>query len=178
MVCGRERKIDLPRLTRYFSRPMRLAPLVAAAALAGSPAFAAVPEKGEGTITLLGGARILIPGNGAYLDEQGAAHRLFQPGGIASFGYQYDDELHVRIDIGYLYDRYRIAGGDLVVRTIPIMFGIDTALLNGPAFTLYGGGGVGYLLYTRSPSRVANQANPHGDYAAPGVPLRRTSPRR
>src|SRR5258708_12281917 len=75
MVGGRERKIALPRPPRYFSRPMRLAPLVAAAALAGSPAFAAVPEKGEGTITPLGGARILIPGNGAYLDEQGAAHR-------------------------------------------------------------------------------------------------------
>ncbi len=154
---------------------MRLAPLVAAAALAGSPAFAAVPEKGEGTITLLGGARILIPGNGAYLDEQGAAHRLFQPGGIASFGYQYDDELHVRIDIGYLYDRYRIAGGDLVVRTIPIMFGIDTALLKGPAFTLYGGGGVGYLLNTGSRSGVDNEANSTGGYLALGLRLRLTA---
>src|SRR5258708_9099600 len=160
MVCGRERKIDLQRLTRYFSRPMRLALLVAAAALAASPALAAVPEKGEGTITLLGGARILFPGNGAYLDEQGAAHKLFQPGGIASFGYQDDDELHVRIDIGYLYDRYRIAGGDLVVRTIPIMFGIDTALLKGPAFTLYGGGRGGYPPNTGSPSRLDNDATP------------------
>jgi len=153
---------------------MRLALLVAAAALAASPALAAVPEKGEGTITLLGGARVLFPGNGSYLDEQGAAHKLFQPGGIASFGYQYDDELHVRIDVGYLYDRYRIAGGDLVVKTIPIMFGLDTALLKGAAFTLYGGGGVGYLLNTGSRSGVNNEANSTGGYLALGLRLRLT----
>jgi hypothetical protein len=153
---------------------MRLALLVAAAALAASPALAAVPEKGEGTITLLGGARILIPGNGAYLDEQGATHRLFQPGGIASFGYQFDDELHFRIDIGYLYDRYRIAGGDLIVRTIPIMLGLDTALLKDAAFTLYAGGGVGYLLNTGSRG-VDNEANSTGGYLALGLRLRLTA---
>src|SRR5262249_17460317 len=93
---------------------MRLALLLL---LAASSAVAAVPEKGEGTITLLGGARMLLPSNGDYLIEQGASHQGLQPGGLASFGYQYDDELHFKIEVGYFIDRYHIAGGDLQVRS-------------------------------------------------------------
>src|SRR2546425_12336851 len=64
-------------------------------------------REGEGTITLLGGMRGVIPGNGDYLTEQGASHQVVQPGGLASFGYQYDDDLHFKIDVGYMIDRYR-----------------------------------------------------------------------
>ena len=96
--------------------------------LAASPVFAAVPETGEGTITLLGGVRSILPSNSGYLTEQGAAHQQLQPGGIASFGYQYDDALHFRIDLGYLVDRYRIPGGDLSVRSIPVLIGLDGEL--------------------------------------------------
>ena len=59
--------------------------LTLAALLAATSAAAAVPEKGEGSITLSGGARALVPGNSQYLTEQGATHRLVQPGGMASF---------------------------------------------------------------------------------------------
>ena len=147
-------------------RPMRLA---LAVLLAASASAAAVPEKGEGTITLLGGARTLIPGNGDYLTEQGASHQSIQPGGLASFGYQYDEELHFKIEVGYMYDRYRVAGGDLVVKTIPILLALDTALVKGQSFTFYGGGGIGYSLNTGSRGGVSNEANSTAAYLSLGL---------
>ena len=150
--------------------------LALALLLAASAASAAVPEKGEGTITLFGGARTLLPGNHDYLNEQGATHRALQPGGIASFGYQYDDELHFKIEIGYMYDRYRIAGGDLTVRSIPILLGLDTALIKGRGFTFYGGGGIGYSLNTGSRAGVDNEANSTAGYLAIGVRMQVAGP--
>jgi opacity protein-like surface antigen len=143
--------------------------LALALLLAASASAAAVPEKGEGTITLLGGARTLLPGNGDYLTEQGASHRSLQPGGLASFGYQYDEELHFKIEVGYMYDRYRVAGGDLVVKTIPILLALDTALIKGQAFTFYGGGGIGYSLNTGSRAGVSNEANSTAAYLSLGI---------
>ena len=147
-------------------REMRLA---LALLLSASSAIAAVPEKGEGTIAILGGARTLLPGNGDYLSEQGATHRVIQPGGIASFGYQYDEELHFKIEVGYLYDRYRIAGGDLLVKSIPILLALDTTLIRGAGFTFYGGGGIGYSLNTGSRGGVDNEANSTAGYVALGL---------
>jgi hypothetical protein len=137
--------------------------------LAASSAMAAVPEKGEGTITVLGGARTLLPSNGDYLIEQGASHRAFQPAGLASFGYQYDEDLHFKIEVGYLIDRYRIAGGDLEVRTIPILLAMDTSLLRTRALTLYLGGGIGYSLNTGTRQGVSNEANSTAAYGSLGV---------
>src|SRR5438309_7799455 len=117
-------KIDFPSLHRYFTR-MRLALVLL---LAAAPAVAAVPEKGEGTITLLGGLRTIFPANSGYLNEQGATHSQAQFGGLASFGYQYDEELHFKIEIGYMLDRYRIPGGDLSVKSVPLLISLDTAL--------------------------------------------------
>lgn len=145
--------------------------LTLAALLAATSAAAAVPEKGEGSITLSGGARALVPGNSAYLTEQGATHRLVQPGGMVSFGYQYDEELHFKIELGYLTDRYRIAGGDLQVRSIPILLALDTALVKGRSFTFYGGGGIGYSLNTGSRAGVDNEANSTAGYVALGLRL-------
>jgi len=137
--------------------------------LAASSAVAAVPEKGEGTITLLGGARMLLPSNGDYLIEQGASHQGLQPGGLASFGYQYDDELHFKIEVGYFIDRYHIAGGDLQVRSIPILLALDTTLFRARGFTFYGGGGIGYSLNTGTRQGVSNEANSTAGYVALGV---------
>src|SRR2546427_12196600 len=133
--------------------------LALALLLAAWSAAAAVPEKGEGTITLLGGVRTLLPGNGDYPTEQLATHRTLQPGGLASFGYQYDEELHFKIEVGYLWDRYRIAGGDLEVKTIPVFLALDTALVHGRSFTFYGGGGDGEARDTWQRHTVSNETN-------------------
>jgi hypothetical protein len=154
-------------------REMRLA---LALLLSASAAAAAVPEKGEGTITILGGARALLPGNGDYLTEQGATHRVIQPGGLVSFGYQYDEDLHFKIEVGYLVDRYRIAGGDLSVRSIPVLLALDTTLVRGSAFTFYGGGGIGYSLNTGSRGGVSNEANSTAGYVSLGLRLRLGGP--
>jgi hypothetical protein len=153
-------------------RKMRLA---FAVLLAASAASAAVPEKGEGTITLLGGARAL-PGNSDYVTEQGASHQIIQPGGLASFGYQYDDDLHFKIEVGYLIDRYSIAGGDLRVTSIPIFLALDTPLVKGRTFTFYGGGGIGYSLNTGSRHGISNEANSTAGYIALGLRFQVTGP--
>ena len=143
--------------------------LALAVLLAAFSAAAAVPEKGEGTITLLGGMRGVVPGNGDYLTEQGASHQVVQPGGLASFGYQYDDDLHFKIEVGYMIDRYRIAGGDLQVKTVPIMLALDTVLVRGQSVTFYGGGGSGYSLNTGTRQGISNEANSTAAYLALGL---------
>lgn len=139
--------------------------------LAAAPALAAVPDKGEGTVTILGGVRAVY-GNGAYLDEQFASHQLFQPAGLVSFGYQYDEDLHFKIESGYLLDSYKVPEGKLLVRTIPLLIAIDTALWKGNGFTLYGGGGVGYSLNTGTRKGTDNEANSTAAYLALGFRLR------
>ena len=123
-----------------------------------APALAAVPQKGEGDITVLPGVRF-IPGNGAYLTEQIGTHRAVQPGVIGSFGYQFDDELHFKIDLGYLIDSYQLQGGNLEVRSVPILLGMDTVLLQREWFTFYAGGGIGYSLNTGKRNGVNQEAN-------------------
>lgn len=136
--------------------------------LASLPAIAAVPEKGEGTITLLGGVR-WIPGNQDYINEQFASHQALQPGGIASFGYQFDEDLHFKIELGYLYDHYRIpVGGDLKVKTIPLLLGLDWGVWRTARSTFYVGGGLGYLLNTGDRAGFSNEANSTGAYAGVG----------
>ncbi len=137
--------------------------------LASLPAFSAVPEKGEGDITFFGGLRSIFPANNTYLNEQGASHQPLQFGGMASFGYQYDDELHFKIELGYMIDRYKIAGGDL-------LFAMDTALWRGKAFTLYGGGGIGYSLNTGTRGGVNNEANSTAAYVGIGLRLQISGP--
>src|SRR5205823_885106 len=76
----------------------------AALLLAAAPALAGVPDKGDGTITLLAGLRA-IPG-GEYQSETTAKHALFHPGFLLGFGFQPDDELHAGIQLGYGLDQY------------------------------------------------------------------------
>jgi hypothetical protein len=143
--------------------------LALAALLFATPAFAAVPEKGEGTIAVLGGIRLVLPNNSDYLAEQGATHQPLQPAGIASFGYQFDDELHFKIEVGYLVDRYHIVGGDLSVRSVPLFLALDTVLLKGERMSFYGGGGIGYLLNTGTRGGVNNEANSTAGYLGLGL---------
>ncbi len=139
--------------------------LAIAVLLLAAPAFAAVPETGEGTITLLGGIRTIFPSNQDYLVEQGGSHKQIQPGGLASFGYQYDEQLHFKIELGYMVDHYRLPGGDLSVKTIPLLLGMDTALWRAPRMTLYGGGGIGYY----------NEANSTAGFLGLGLRVRLTA---
>jgi hypothetical protein len=143
--------------------------LVLVALLVAAPSFAAVPEKGEGTITLLGGLRLVLPNNSDYLHDVGATHQAIQPAGIASFGYQFDDELHFKIELGYLIDRYSNPAGDLKVRSIPILLAVDTVLVKSERLTFYGGGGIGYLLNTGTRGGVDNEANSTAGYLGLGL---------
>ncbi|HUJ24840.1 MAG TPA: outer membrane beta-barrel protein [Myxococcales bacterium] len=138
--------------------------------LASLPALAAVPEPGEGTITLLGSVRTIIPNNQSYMNDVFATgHNAVQPGGIAAFGYQYDEELHVKIELGFLYDKYRIpVGGDLTVKTIPLLLGLDYGFFRRDRFTFFLGGGLGYLLNTGDRGGASNEANSTGAYASLG----------
>lgn len=139
--------------------------------------LAAVPEKGEGTITLLGGVRTIFPTNSDYLSAQpGASHQPLQPGGIASFGYQYDEDLHFKIELGYLFDRYKIPGGDLTIKSIPMLLAMDFALWRSPRLTLYGGGGLGYSLNTGSRGGLSNEANSTAAYVGIGLRVQLSGP--
>src|SRR3954470_24999813 len=153
---------------------MRLCLVLLVPLIVALPAFSAVPEKGEGDITVLGGLRTIFPANSGYMNEQGATHNPLQWGGIASFGYQYDEELHFKIEIGYMTDRYTIAGGNLLVTTVPIIFALDTVLWKRPSFTLYGGGGIGYSLNTGSRNGSNNEANTTAAYLGVGFRYRLT----
>jgi hypothetical protein len=150
--------------------------LAIALLLLAAPVLAAVPEAGEGTITLLGGVRTILPTNHDYLVEQGASHQQLQPGGIASFGYQYDEQLHFKIELGYWIDHYRAPGGNLDVRTIPVMIALDTALWRAPRLTLYGGGGIGYLLNTGTRNGINNEANSTAGYVGLGLRIQLGGP--
>ena len=146
--------------------------------LAALPALAAVPEKGEGTITLLGGLRWIPGGNQDYMNDVFAtSHNALQPAGIASFGYQFDEDLHFKIELGYLYDKYKIpVNGDLTVKTIPLLLGIDDAFVRRDRFTFYGGGGIGYLLNTGSRNGANNEANSTAAYLMLGVRFQLAGP--
>lgn len=143
--------------------------LVALALVCAAPAVAAVPEKGEGTITVFGALHSVIPRNADYFsDFPGTSHSQAQFGGLGSFGYQFDEELHFKIDIGYFSDRYRHTDADLTITSIPILLGIDTKLVNLERFCLYGGGGIGYMLNTGN-RRGSNEANSTAFYLALGM---------
>jgi hypothetical protein len=137
--------------------------------LAAAPAFAGVPSKGDGTITVLGGLRA-IPG-GDYASEAGREHSLWHPGFLAEFGYQLDDELHGGIQIGYGLDSY---GGvtPITVHSIQILLAIDTVLAEGSWFTLYGGGGIGYSLNTAQTPSGSVEANSAAGFVAIGFRFR------
>ena len=111
---------------------------------AAFPALAGVPEKGDGTITLLGGARQIPTGDYG----SGRQHSFFQPGLALGFGYQADDELHGGVQIGYMLDKYGTPAGTLDIRSIQILLQLDTALVKESWYTLYAGGGLGYSLNT------------------------------
>jgi hypothetical protein len=125
--------------------------------LAAAPALAGVPGKGDGTITVLGGLRA-IPG-GEYQTETGAKHSLWHPGFLLELGFQPDDELHGGIQLGYALDQYGDGATALKVRSFQVLLALDTALVQGNWYTLYGGGGLGYSLNTVSRATGDLEAN-------------------
>ena len=138
--------------------------------VAAFPALGGVPEKGDGTITLLGGARQIPTGDYG----SGKDHSLIQPGLVLGFGYQPDDELHGGIQIGYMLDKYRGGAGDLSIRTIQILLQIDTALVKESWYTLYAGGGIGYSLNTGTRGATNVEANSTAGFIALGGRFRLT----
>lgn len=136
---------------------------------AAAPVLAGVPEKGDATITVLGGLRA-IPG-GAYESETGATHRLWHPGFLLGLGFQPDDELHGGIQLGYGLDRYE-GTRDLKVTSFQILLALDTALLQRSWFTLYAGGGLGYSLNTVSRPGGDLEANSAVGFVSVGVRFR------
>jgi Outer membrane protein beta-barrel domain len=137
--------------------------------LAAAPAFAGVPSKGDGTITVLGGLRA-IPG-GDYASEAGRDHSPWHPGFLAEFGYQLDDELHGGIQIGYGLDSY---GGTrpITIHSLQILLAIDTVLAQQSWFTLYAGGGIGYSLNTAIQAGGNVEANSAAGFVALGFRFR------
>ena len=142
----------------------------AALMLAAAPALAGVPDKGDGTITLLGGLRA-IPG-GEYQSEKGSKHGLFHPGFLLGFGFQPDDELHAGIQLGYGFDQYGEGTDALKIRSFLILLEIDTALVQRSSFTFYAGGGLGYSLNSISRSAGDLQANSAAGFIAVGFRFR------
>ncbi|HKC59644.1 MAG TPA: outer membrane beta-barrel protein [Myxococcales bacterium] len=138
--------------------------------LAAAPALAGVPEKGDGTITVLGGIRA-IPG-GEYQSETGAKHSLWHPGFLVGLGFQLDEELHGGIQLGYALDQYGDGANALKVRSFQILLAADTPLFQGTWYTVYGGGGIGYSLNTISRSAGDLEANSSLGFLALGFRFR------
>jgi len=138
--------------------------------VAAFPALAGVPEKGDGTITLLGGARQIPTGDYG----SGRQHSFFQPGLVLGFGYQADDELHGGVQIGYMLDKYGTPAGTLDIRSIQILLQLDTALVKESWYTLYAGGGLGYSLNTSTRGRANVEANSTAGFIALGGRFRLT----
>jgi hypothetical protein len=142
----------------------------ALALLAATPALAGVPDKGDGTITLLGGIRT-IPG-GAYQSETGAKHSLWHPGFLLGFGYQVDDDVHAGIQFGYGLDQYGEGVNAKKIRSVQILLAADTVLYQQNWFTLYAGGGLGYSLNTISTAGGDIEANSAAGFIALGLRFR------
>ncbi|TMA23780.1 MAG: porin family protein [Deltaproteobacteria bacterium] len=138
--------------------------------VAAFPALAGVPEKGDGTITLLGGARQIPTGDYG----SGRQHSFFQPGLVLGFGYQADDELHGGVQIGYMLDKYGTPAGTLDIRSIQILLQLDTALVKESWYTLYAGGGLGYSLNTSTRGGANVEANSTAGFIALGGRFRLT----
>jgi len=138
--------------------------------VAAAPALAGVPEKGDGTITLLGGARQIPTGDYG----SGKQHRFVQPGLVLGFGYQPDDELHGGVQIGYMLDKYGSGADALSIRSIQILLQLDTALFKESWYTLYAGGGLGYSLNTSTRGATNVEANSTAGFIALGGRFRLT----
>ena len=145
-----------------ISTPAAVSALAVACALAG-PARAGVPERGEGTVTVLAGWRA-IPQHALMAqlqhDQQEPIHNAFQAGFLVGLGFMPDDDLHVSIDLGYSTDRWALKDGDAAVKVIIILLSGDTSVLKGPRWSLYLGGGLGYSLNTFS--RYGRDAESNG----------------
>ena len=132
-----------------------------------------VPGAGEGTATLLAGARY-IPQGGFISDQRGAGYNAFktlvQPGFMLALGYAPENDFQVTIDLGYGLDKIFMTQGDLSMRSFTILLGGDASFFRRPWITLYGGGGIGYSLNTLTqPGNTPVEANSTAGYVCLGA---------
>ena len=141
------------------------------AAQAASPEVG-VPVRGEATISLLGGAR-LIPQGGFLDDQTKAGYRPFktlvQPGFLLGLGFAPEQDFHIQLSFGYGLDRIFMTPGTLQTKSFTILLGADTALLRRSWVTLYAGGGIGYSLNTLSQNGNNVEANSSAGFVCVGL---------
>ena len=148
-------------------------------AAVSSAASAAVPQSGEATVTLLAGWRG-VPQHALMSqltrDGENPVHPLFQPGFLLSLGFQPDDDMHISIDLGYGLDKWQLANGDASVSIVNVLLAGDTALLKGPRWSLYLGGGLGYSLNTFSRGGRSTESNGSAGFIKAGFRFQLTGP--
>src|SRR5205085_4758390 len=118
---------------------------VSAAAPARAEEDPAVPRKGEATVTVLSGAR-LVP-MGTFLDDQTRAgyrpwKTFVSPGFLLGLGYTPETDFHVSLQLGYGLDRIHMTPGTLQTKSFTILIGADTNFFKRSWITLYAGGGI------------------------------------
>ena len=137
-----------------------------------APAVAAVPEKDEGTVTLLAGWR-MVPQHGliSELNREGLSptHDAFQPGFTLSLGFMPDEGFHASIDLGYATDQWKNTGGDATVKIIGLQLAGDTTLLKGQRWSVYLGAGIGYSLNTFTRNGRDTESNGTAGFAKAGL---------
>jgi hypothetical protein len=132
------------------------------AAAVALPARAGVPDKNDGTVTILAGWRG-VPQHGlmSELSREGLdpEHGSFQPGFLLELGFMPDDDLHISIDLGYGLDSWHMGGGDASVKIVNILLAGDTVLAKGKRWTIYLGAGLGYSLNTFTRNGADTESN-------------------
>ncbi len=138
-----------------------------------------VPGAGEGTATLLAGARI-VPQGGFIDDQKSAGYRpwktFVEPGFLLALGYAPDLDFQATIDLGYGLNTIHMSPGDLSIRSFTILLGADASFVRRSWGTLYAGGGIGYSLNTLGQNGNTVEANSTAGYICLGArfPLLRT----
>ena len=153
-----------------------LASLVLLASLAGRaadpPPPPGIPAQNEGTVTVLGGAR-LIPQGGFLDDQEAAGYRpwktLVEPAGLLQLGYAPEPDFNIGLTLGYALNNIHLSAGLLAVRSFTILVGADAPFLRRPWGTFYGGGGIGYSLNTLSQSGNNVESNSTAAYVCLGA---------
>ena len=149
--------------------------LAAAPARASEPA--AVVGEGDGTLSLLGGVR-LVPNHAftSQLERDGLSpdHPLLHPYGLLTAGYQIDPMLHVAVDFGYGWETTHTATGDALAKSFTLLFALDATFFSRSWGQAYFGGGLGYSLNTFERSGIALESNSTAGLVKAGFLLRLT----
>ena len=109
----------------------------------------AQPVEDGTRISLFAGARYVPHAHFDALAKSSGAPVLSDspigPEGLASFAYAPSPQLEISLEIGYAYDHYKLATGDLVMQNIPAVATLRWFPLAGRITPVLGAGG-GYML--------------------------------